>query len=344
MLRSIFSQITAHRLCTGAFRPLIDNTGKGRARMASIQTKAENPSLRLGSHAFVLRNKNNLGHHVLGYHISGKSSGQPVFYFHGSPSSRLEADDFNAVANEMNVCVIGVDRPGIGLSTYRPDYTLLDWPHDIRQLASHLGFSQFRVMGGSGGGPYALACAREIPEDMLKGTGILAGVAPPESSSKAISWTKWMAFAVNRWTPEWILCLFLEWALVRHSRNPDQTHWRRIIIEGMLKTMPPEDQRLLDEVSTESWIKSIRECCLTGPHGYVLDARIILRPWPFRLNSIKAKVQIWNGTEDEDTPIDSARWMTDQLPNGNLREFPGDSHFSIFHCRQNEVLKDLIEM
>lgn len=37
--------------------------------------------------------------------------------------------------------------------------------------------SRFAVLGVSGGGPYALACARQLPRGFLSAVGVLAGAA-----------------------------------------------------------------------------------------------------------------------------------------------------------------------
>lgn len=200
------------------------------------------------------------------------------------------------------------------------------------------------MLGGSGGGPYALACAQALPENLLRGTGVLAGVGPPESSHKGLSWERWLGFTINRWVPRSMLCFLIENGLARHARDPDQTRWRKIIIDGMIKSMPPKDQELFNDEDTERMISGMRNACLGGSEGYVLDSKAVLGPWPFDLKSIEAKVQIWNGTDDTDTPIHMARWMAKQLRHGKLREFPGDTHFSVFFHRREEVLKDLMAM
>lgn len=86
-------------------------------------------------------------------------SGIPIFHFHGHPSSRLEIRLFDQNSKKFGVHIIGVDRPGIGLSDFKPEFTLLDWPDDIVELADHLGLEKFVVEGISGGGTFALACA-----------------------------------------------------------------------------------------------------------------------------------------------------------------------------------------
>jgi pimeloyl-ACP methyl ester carboxylesterase len=96
---------------------------------------------------------------LLGYAESGAPAGRAVLYFHGHPGARLEAGFLADPATRANVRLIGVDRPGMGLSTYQPGRRLLDWPADIAALADALAIERFAVVGLSGGGPYALACA-----------------------------------------------------------------------------------------------------------------------------------------------------------------------------------------
>jgi pimeloyl-ACP methyl ester carboxylesterase len=63
----------------------------------------------------------------LGYALYGPGDAAPVFYFHGTPSSRLEPlllAPFNKNIAELciknNIKLIAVDRPGIGNSTFNP--------------------------------------------------------------------------------------------------------------------------------------------------------------------------------------------------------------------------------
>jgi pimeloyl-ACP methyl ester carboxylesterase len=82
-----------------------------------------------------------------------------------APGSRLEAGLLAAPAGQLGIRLIGVDRPGLGVSTYQPRRRLLDWPRDITALADHLALHWLAVLGLSGGGSYALACARSIRSD-----------------------------------------------------------------------------------------------------------------------------------------------------------------------------------
>ncbi len=68
----------------------------------------------------------------LGYTTIG--TGKPVIYFHGTASSRLEVLLLGQLA-ESGLRLIGVDRPGYGLSTYTPRRGLTDFNGDLTCLA-----------------------------------------------------------------------------------------------------------------------------------------------------------------------------------------------------------------
>ena len=93
---------------------------------------------------------------TIGFSTCGPPDAPALFYLHGQCSSRLQGLGFSQSANKVGLRVICPDRPGIGLSTFDPSRRLLDYPTQIGQLAGHLGLDTYRVMGGSGGGPYVL--------------------------------------------------------------------------------------------------------------------------------------------------------------------------------------------
>lgn len=73
---------------------------------------------------------------LLGYAEYGNLSGSPIFYFHGFPGSRVEGALVTPFAPSARL--IGIDRAGMGLSTYQPGRTFLVWPKDVLELADHL--------------------------------------------------------------------------------------------------------------------------------------------------------------------------------------------------------------
>jgi pimeloyl-ACP methyl ester carboxylesterase len=93
----------------------------------------------------------------LGYVEAGDPDGHPIFYFHGFPGSRLEIELSGVDVAPLGARLIGVDRPGMGLSDFAPHRYFGDWPEDVSQLADALGLDHFSVVGVSGGGPYVAA-------------------------------------------------------------------------------------------------------------------------------------------------------------------------------------------
>jgi len=113
----------------------------------------------------------------LGYAEYGDAKGKPIFFFHGWPSSRIQGEILDVSAKKLHARIIAIDRPGYGLSTFKKNRTLLEWPNDVTKLADYLNIKKFAVIGVSGGGPYAAVCAYKIPE-RLTNAGIVVGLAP----------------------------------------------------------------------------------------------------------------------------------------------------------------------
>ena len=94
----------------------------------------------------------------IGYAEYGDPQGRPVLHFHGLPSSRFEINnlDLIEVVERLHVRLILVDRPGIGLSDFRP-YTIASYPDIVTDFADKLGLNQFALMGISSGGKFVAA-------------------------------------------------------------------------------------------------------------------------------------------------------------------------------------------
>jgi pimeloyl-ACP methyl ester carboxylesterase len=113
---------------------------------------------------------------VLAYAEYGDSDGVPVVFHHGTPGSRLLATLLDAQASEAGIRVIAPDRPGFGRSDPDPDRRIEDWSRDVSALMDALSVRQFGVLGFSGGGPFALACAATCPR--AGSLGLVSALVP----------------------------------------------------------------------------------------------------------------------------------------------------------------------
>jgi pimeloyl-ACP methyl ester carboxylesterase len=71
------------------------------------------------------------------------------------------------VIAERGIRSVSHDRPGYGGSTPHPGRDVASAAADVASIADALGIDQFAVMGDSGGGPHALACAAVLPGRVL---------------------------------------------------------------------------------------------------------------------------------------------------------------------------------
>lgn len=125
----------------------------------------------------------------LGYAEYGDLAGKPIFYFHGLPGSRLEACHLHKIAVANHFRLIGIDRPGMGLSSFYPERTMLSWVKDVEAIANHLGITSFSIIGHSGGAPFVAACAYQLPHRLEK-VAIVSGMAPFEIKEATESLTR----------------------------------------------------------------------------------------------------------------------------------------------------------
>ncbi|KAK6430818.1 hypothetical protein LTR95_013027, partial [Oleoguttula sp. CCFEE 5521] len=137
----------------------------------------------------------------LGYATYGAESGPAIFYLHGLGDCRLTGAWYHDAGVEQGVRIIAVDRPGIGLSDQHTGRTALDHAQDIRLLALHLEAARYSVMGVSGGGIYALACAHALPANELKSVAVIAGMGPFDLTMSRSNWTTYTFFTVSKLLP-----------------------------------------------------------------------------------------------------------------------------------------------
>jgi pimeloyl-ACP methyl ester carboxylesterase len=104
---------------------------------------------------------------TVGFADHGRPGDTAVIWCHGGPGSRLEPAYVAPSAVESGLRIVGIDRPGYGLSTPEPGRTIGGWVPEALAVADHLGIDQFVTVGISTGGAFALAVAARAPERVL---------------------------------------------------------------------------------------------------------------------------------------------------------------------------------
>jgi pimeloyl-ACP methyl ester carboxylesterase len=275
----------------------------------------------------------------LGYAEYGDPHGQPIFYFHGFHGSRLEAGIAGGAASRMGARIVAPDRPGYGLSDFKPGRAIADWPDDAIQLADALDIERFAVLGVSGGGPYALACALKVPQ-RLTTVGILSGLGPPDAARAAreMALPVRVGAAFGRKFPLLVTLLF-QLVTGRIIRR----HTERVVALISARSSAPDAAALARPDVRPVIIESLRESVRPGGRGVAWDLVLYSRPWGFRLGDVSMPVHLWHGEADTIVPPAFGRYQADAIPHCRAEFFPGEGHISVGVNHADEILRALLE-
>ena len=272
----------------------------------------------------------------LGYADYGDPAGVPVLHFHGTPDSRLEGTlpIVAETASQLGVRLVLPDRPGIGLSDFKPGRTILDWPEDVLALAGALGFERFAVMGLSGGGPYAAACAWKIPQRITR-VGIISGVAPLEMPGAMDFLSKTsdgQAVRLGAKAP-WLLRLVLAYTVFQFRRDPE-----KLVAQTAAEVSPPDQAALRRREVAETVIRMTAGAFQQGARGAAWDYTLFSRPWGFSLGDIRLPVFLWHGEDDWVCPVAMGRYVAENILGCTARFVPGEGHISLIVNHFAEIL------
>jgi pimeloyl-ACP methyl ester carboxylesterase len=269
---------------------------------------------------------------LLGYAEYGDPLGKPILYFHGWPGSRLEARIAEQVAHQRQVRLIAVDRPGMGLSSFQPRRTLLDWPEDINRLADSLSLDRFAIVGVSGGGPYVIACASKIPGRLTK-VGIVCGVRPVKRPAQT-STEQMLLFCQQ---VPWLMRLLLNREARRIRRDPAQA------LAQTVDQLPPADQAVFaqDQVR-QTMMEDLIEAFQQGARGIVADGALYARDWGIDFDQIRAPVFIWQGEQDTTVLPRTAQLLARLIPTARVTFFAEEGHYSLPINRMGEIVEVLV--
>lgn len=257
----------------------------------------------------------------------GDPRGWPLVYFHGMPGSRLEAALFGRAAAIRGMRVIAPDRPAYGDTSPLPARAPDDAIGDIEALIDTLGLRRFDVLGFSGGGPYAAACAVRHA-DRVRRAGLISSLAPldrvgAEGMTDGLR-QLWELAAAD--FPAFEAALE---GTVAAAGSP---------YELILGSASAVDRAILQsEAVADRYRACLAEATRQGLAGMFEDARALVSPWSFDIAQVRQPTSIWHGVEDTNVPFAMGRWFARYLPHAVLTEWPQAAHFEVFR-RQDEVL------
>ncbi|KAF2745938.1 alpha/beta hydrolase fold protein [Sporormia fimetaria CBS 119925] len=282
----------------------------------------------------------------LGYAQYGSPTGIPIFYLHGFPGSRLEVSSLHDIALSLNARIISLDRPGIGWSSPHPSRTLLDFPRDVERLAAHLGVERYSVLGVSGGGPYALACAYALPQRSLVSATLVCGLGPRDIGMKGAGFVHKLGYGFGfTWAPVWaIRWLFSREPMGRIDLSDEERfRWQMELAEKVENEKDLIYYNDPDRVLVN--LRSAREAFAQGWGVVRDDWRVLVREFGFRVQDVREDlpVRLWYGKQDTFVPSNHGVQIAARLGARARLRVEDDTHASIWFRWQREILRGIVE-
>jgi len=246
---------------------------------------------------------------------------------HGTPGSRTGPNPRGILLHRLGVRLIGYDRPGYGESTRQQGRSVVDAAADVEDIANDLGLDEFAVVGRSGGGPHALACAARLPH-LVKKVALLVTLGPSDADD--LDWYQGMGGWNNR---EYRMIDRDDSgslsAIVRRAEkiraDPEE------LLRSLENDLSEQDRRIVDDIEMrELLMGTYEEALKNGAQGWLDDVVAFRRPWGFDPDEIKAPALFWHGADDGFSPVEHTRWLADRVPQSERWIENNASHFSAF--------------
>jgi pimeloyl-ACP methyl ester carboxylesterase len=269
---------------------------------------------------------------------SDGASPSAVLLHVGTPGAGIAFEPMVATAVRRGRRFVTYSRPGYAGSTRHPGRSVADCAEDVAELARVLGLDRLYVIGWSGGGPHALACAALLPE-LVGSVATLAGVAP--WTAAGLDWLDGMAeenraeFGAALEGGEALLP-FLELAASEHAGVTAGT-----IVEMLGGLVTEVDRDALTGPMAEYLASQFRTAVSSGIWGWHDDDLAFTRDWGFPLEAISVPATVWQGRQDAMVPYAHGEWLAAHVAGARGMVLEGEGHVSLV-ARFDDVVDDLL--
>ena len=233
-----------------------------------------------------------------------------LFWLHGTPNTGAPPAPLFADAERLGLRWIGYDRPGYPGSSADPGRIVASAAADVAAIADHLGIERFAVMGHSGGGPHALACAALLPDRVIA-AACLAAIAPFDADGL-----------------DFFAGMASDGALrAARAGRPAREHYQATAEFDPASFVERDYAALKGDWAPLG--ADVGEASAAGPDGLIDDDMAFVVPWGFDVAAISVPVLIAQGGRDRVVPPTHGAWLAQAIPHAELWDCAEDGHISI---------------
>jgi pimeloyl-ACP methyl ester carboxylesterase len=276
---------------------------------------------------------------MLAYQERGPRNGFPVFLLHGTPGGRNGPVPRDIILDLLGVRLISYDRPGYGDSGRHYGRRVSDAAADVEAIADELRLGPFGVVGRSGGGPHALACAALLGSRVCK-VAVLVSLAPSDAND--LDWYEGMNdtnrdaysrannsadIVADSDESESDLLRSIAFWTEQDQKDPDD------LLQRLQPDLGKTDRHVVDDPALRRLLRESYSSALRpGPGGWHDDVLAFRRPWGFELSDVYAQTLLWHGEQDGFSPVHHTRWLAKQLPYATVQIQQDAGHFTAFEA------------
>ncbi len=270
----------------------------------------------------------------------GKPDGEPYFFIPGFLGSLHQAMLLDKDARKLNMRLIGINKPGVGLSPFQEIHSARDFGLAVMHIADTMHIDRFGLMGLSLGCHLALGVAA-VAGNRVTATSI-TGILPPMDNEhltgEMTAWRHQLLRHHDRYKSA-LQKLFSTLSTLTHA-------FPELMIPIMLVYYARFSPAILGTVRAKRMLRKdicdvfLSETCVQS----LMQELRMTQKWGFELGDIKTPVLVLHGENDTIAPIGPVRRLVELLPDATCMFIAGD-HVSVVRSatRALQTLKNLSE-
>jgi pimeloyl-ACP methyl ester carboxylesterase len=270
----------------------------------------------------------------LAVEISGDPDGAAVFLMHGTPGALLGPRPRYIFLYRLGIRLISYNRPGYPGSDRMPNRAVSDAAADVEAIANHFDIEKFSVIGRSGGGPHALACAaHKSLRDRVICTAALSSLAPidaslddwyadmTESNVQAYQDAGKASYDTESSNLQALIATF-------HQRAQEVRNGSQGLLDNLRPELAESDRKIIGDIAIRRMLAQTHtEALSRSVDGWVDDAIALAHPWGTSFADIIGPVLLWHGGEDKFSPVSHTRWLHEEIKTSVLTLRSDAAHF-----------------